>query len=363
MDILDLLIWPFIACLVLTGIHCYMGIHVVGRGVIFVDLAMAQIAFLGSATALFALGWMGSQAEVGGPPGLTYEVAANDAGAMSNEAAHVAARLDAMQSLVFDEAITDDLVDGLLPPDTTTGAPPALSESASAYDPPIELTVLSTSVRGTAMYAGGILFTLVGAALFSLGRLRDRHIPQEAVIGIIYAVSTALALVLLYEAPNDVAEQTKDMLVGRILFVDSSMVIKTAILYAVIGVIHYLLRKPFLAISFSPDEARASGMSVRFWDFVFYATFGVIVTSSVQMAGILLVFSFLIVPSVCAMLFFKKISHRLCFGWAIGLLASVLGIALSVYVDIPTGASIVITFGGILILLVAVRAVFQPRLA
>ena len=119
MDILELLVWPFWACLVLTGMLCYLGIHVVGRGVIFVDLAMAQLAFLGSAAALFALGLMGSQAEFDGPPSPTTEVAANDSGAMGNEAAHVAARLDAMQDLVFDKAITDALVDGLLPPDTT----------------------------------------------------------------------------------------------------------------------------------------------------------------------------------------------------------------------------------------------------
>ena len=139
--------------------------------------------------------------------------------------------------------------------------------------------------------------------------------------------------------------------------------IVTAILYAAIGLLHYLLRRPFLTISFSPEEAKASGMRVRLWDFLFYATFGVIVTSSVQMAGILLVFSFLIVPAVCAMLFFEKIGARLCFGWAIGFLASVLGIALSVYLDIPTGASIVITFGGILLILIGARAVLSPQVA
>ena len=367
MDILELLVWPFWACLVLTGMLCYLGIHVVGRGVIFVDLAMAQLAFLGSAAALFALGLIGSQAEFDGPPNPTTEVAANDSGAMGNEAAHVAARLDAMQDRVFDKAITDALVDGLLPPDTTADASPELVGIAQTHElasaPAIEATDHGAFVQSTAMYLGGVLFTLVGAALFSLGRLRDRQIPQEAIIGIIYAVSTALALVLLYQAPNDVAEQTKDMLVGRLLFVDSSMVIKTAILFAVMGLLHYRLRRTFLTISFSPDEARTSGMPIRLWDFVFYATFGVIVTSAVQMAGILLVFSFLIVPSVCAMLFFRNIGPRLCFGRAIGFLASVLGIALSVYVDIPTGASIVITFGGILLILVAARAVFMPKTA
>lgn len=368
MGILELLFWPFLACLVLTGIHCYLGIHVVGRGVIFVDLAMAQIAFLGSAVTVAALsGWEAQENTQSAHPAAqtsqhhpsgqkpamlarydTTGTKARAASATASAAPFHTASAPQDRAGQSDSPVTEDAIEELIPPDTAETSPPAGSLVEQAGEPPQR--------AGLWKYLGGFLFTLVGAALFSLGRLRHRHVPQEAIIGIVYAVASALALILLYKAPHDVAEQTRDMLVGRVLFVDQPMVIKTAILYAAVGMIHFLARRPLLLISFAPEQAASEGLAVRWWDFLFYATFGIIVTSSVQMAGVLLVFSYLIVPAVCAMLFFDKIAHRLWFGWAMGFGGSVAGIALSVWWDAPTGASIVVAFGALLLVLLLLRS-------
>jgi zinc/manganese transport system permease protein len=269
----QLLIYPFLACLVLTGIHCYLGIHVIARGVIFVDLALAQMAALGGIVALLA-----------------------------------------------------------------------------GLDP-----------HGTEAYAFSLSATLLGAALFATGRLKRQLVPQEAIIGIIYAVSSALALLLLSKAPSEQAEETKHMLVGRILFVSKTEVWKTAALYAGVGLFHWIFRRRFLVISLHPDLTQEQGIAVRWWDFLFYTSFGVVVTSSVQMAGVLLVFSFLIVPAVCATLLARNVGTRLVIGWAIGFVASVLGLYFSVQFDLPPGESVVTTFGGLLVVVALVRGFLPHR--
>jgi zinc/manganese transport system permease protein len=401
MDMLELLFWPFVACLVLTGIHCYLGIHVVGRGVIFVDLAMAQIAFLGSAAAFFVLHVVLGPQHLPPPPSFGVPVA--PVASMTEQARDLATAVEPITD--EDAPITEETVDALIPPDVPSPGlrvrqrtrhrgekfeqlipperPPSTPsereslpddttlhrhESAATSSPTVHpeddsREQLRSRLEHAAPYVGGILFTLLGAAVFSLGRFRHRHIPQEAIIGIVYAVSMAATMILLYKAPHDIAEQTRGMLMGRILFVHPVAVTETAALYAVIGLLHYFCRRPFLMISFQPDLAEARRVRIRAWDFLFYATFGVIVTSSVQMAGVLLVFCYLIVPSVCAILFFHGILKRLLFGWAIGFLGSVLGLTLAVFWDSPPGGSIVVAFGGILILLVILRAVYMsPRL-
>src|SRR6195256_5300622 len=262
MEILPYLIWPFVASLILTGIHAYLGVHVVERGVIFVDLALAQIAALGATVAIL----MG-------------------------------------------------------------------------MDP-----------HGAGAYWLSLGFTFAGAAVFAFARTRRGHIPQEAFIGIAYAVASATAILAMSKATGE-TEHLKDMLVGNILAVSMHDVAKTAILYGVIGIFHYIFRKQFLLISTSPEVAEAKGLSIRFWDFLFYASFGFVVTSSVAIAGVLLVFCYLIVPSVGAMLFADRIGPRLAIGWTMGTLVSALGVILSVKIDTPTGATIVVTFGGVLILM------------
>ena len=262
MEILPFLLAPFVASLILTGIHAYLGVHVVERGVIFVDLALAQIAALGATVAI----------------------------------------------------------------------------------------VVGIDPHGRGSYWISLGFTFLGAAIFALARTRRGHIPQEAFIGITYAVASATAILLMSKATGE-TEHLKDMLVGNILAVSWAEVRKTAILYGVVGIFHYIFRKKFLQISMHHDDAETLNFNVRFWDFLFYASFGFVVTSSVAIAGVLLVFCYLIVPSVGAMLFADRIGPRLAIGWTMGTLVSALGVMLSVKIDTPTGATIVVTFGGVLILM------------
>jgi zinc/manganese transport system permease protein len=184
--------------------------------------------------------------------------------------------------------------------------------------------------------------------------MRRAHIPQEAFIGIAYAVASAAAILAMSKATGE-TEHLKDMLVGNILAVSWREVGGTALLYGAVGAFHYIFRKKFLLISMDPKAAEAQGVSVRLWDFLFYASFGFVVTSSVAIAGVLLVFCYLIVPSVGAMLFADKIGPRLAMGWTMGTLVSALGVFFSVKLDLPTGATIVCTFGGVLALMFAVH--------
>jgi zinc/manganese transport system permease protein len=275
---LQFLAAPFVASLIIAGIHAYLGVHVVERGVIFVDLSLAQIAALGSAVAL------------------------------------------------------------LLPIDA---------------DP-----------HGALVYWISVGSTLVGAAIFSTIRSRHARIPQEAIIGIAYAVASAGTILAMSKATAE-SEHLKDMLVGNILAVSWPEVWTTAGLYAVIGTFHFIFRKRFLAISMAHhsrgDEAAISGLNIRLWDFLFYASFGFVVTRSVSIAGVLLVFCYLIVPSVAAMLYSEHIGRRLAIGWTMGTIVSALGIYLSVKLDLPTGATMVCSFGLILILMAVVRPLFVRR--
>ncbi|HYN03641.1 MAG TPA: metal ABC transporter permease, partial [Vicinamibacteria bacterium] len=177
-------------------------------------------------------------------------------------------------------------------------------------------------------------------------------------IGIAYAVASAATILAMSKATSE-SEHLKDMLVGNILAVSWLEVGKTAALYSVIGVFHFLFRRQFLAISIDRDKAEASGLSVKLWDFLFYASFGFVVTSSVLIAGVLLVFCYLIVPSVAAMLFSDRIGPRLAIGWTMGTVVSALGIYLSVTLDLPTGATMVCTFGLVLVLMASFRRVFM----
>jgi zinc/manganese transport system permease protein len=273
LETLRFLAAPFVASLILTGIHAYLGVHVVERGVIFVDLSLAQIAALGSTIAI------------------------------------------------------------LLP---FTGQDP----------------------HGPWVYWTGLAFTFIGAAIFSTIRIRRARIPQEAVIGIAYAVASAATILAMSHATSE-SEHLKDMLVGNILAVSWIDVGKTAALYAVIGLFHFVFRHKFLSISMDHERAEREGLSVRFWDFLFYASFGFVVTSSVLIAGVLLVFCYLIVPSVAAMLYADRVGPRLAIGWTMGTVVSALGIYLSVKLDLPTGAAMVCTFGLVLILMAAVRPMLR----
>ena len=264
---------PFVASLILTGIHAYLGVHVVERGVIFVDLSLAQIAALGAAIAI------------------------------------------------------------LLP--VTGGDPHA----------PIGYWI-------------SLGFTFIGAAVFSTIRGHHARIPQEAIIGICYAVASGAAILAMSKATSE-SEHLKEMLVGNILAVSWAEVGQTALLYGAIGLFHYVFRRQFLSISLDHAGAAARGVPVRFWDFLFYASFGFVVTSSVAIAGVLLVFCYLIVPSVAAMLYADSVGRRLAIGWMMGTVVSALGVYLSLVLDLPTGATIVCTFGAALAVMAAARPVLR----
>jgi zinc/manganese transport system permease protein len=267
MTILQILLPAFVASLILTGIHAYLGVHVVERGVIFVDLSLAQIAALGTTVAYLA-----------------------------------------------------------------------------GYD-----------LHSTAAYVFSLAFTFLGAAIFAMSRVhRKTRIPQEAIIGIVYAVSAAVAILVMSKATQE-TEHLKEMLVGNILSVTWIELGKTALLYSLVGLFHFIFRKRFLLISMNEPEAERQGLNIRWWDFLFYMSFGFVVTSSVAIAGVLLVFCFLIVPSVTAMLFAERLGPRLAIGWTMGAVVSALGVWFSFQLDLPTGAAIVGTFGAALLVIAAVR--------
>jgi zinc/manganese transport system permease protein len=256
---IEFLWWPLLACLVLTGIHVYLGLHVLARGIIFVDLALAQVAALGITVAFL----------VGHP------------------------------------------------------------------------------IQSPAAYWYALAFTAGGAALFAVSRVHRAPIPQEAIIGIVYVVSAATAVLVVDRAPQG-GEHIKQLLVGSILTVTPAEVTGLAALYGVIGALHLLIRRPLLEISFDLAVATEKERRVRWWDFCFYVTFGVVVTSSVRIAGVLLVFSYLIVPAAAGALLARSVTGRLLIGWALGFVVSVLGLAASFEWDLPTGAAVVTTFGALM---------------
>jgi zinc/manganese transport system permease protein len=254
-DFIELMWMPMLAVFIIAGIHVYYGLHVVQRGVIFVDLALAQVSAFG-ATVGFLMGF----------------------------------DLDSPHSYVL-----------------------------------------------------ALVFTIVGAFLFTFTRSRDPRVPQEAIIGTVYAVSAAAAILVLSRAPEG-GEELKAIMVGHLLFVDWMQIGRTAAMYGVIAVVLWRCRRPLHLVTHDPEEAYTKGLNVRWWDFVFYATFGFVVTNAVQIIGVLLVFAYLIVPAVCAVYLTNTTAHRLLIGWAVSMLTSILGIVASYVWDLPTGATIVCTF-------------------
>ena len=200
-------------------------------------------------------------------------------------------------------------------------------------------------------YVLSLGFTFVGAAIFTWTRTQDHRVPQEALIGIVYVVAAAAAILLLSQtAEGD--EELKRTLVGNILLVQPREIFTVFSLYVVIGVIHFVFRKKFLMISFEPEKAVAQGLSVRGWDFLFYALFGFVVTSFVRVGGVLMIFSYLIVPAVCANLLAQSLRVRLAIGWLAATIASVAGLYASFKMDLPTGAAVVCALGAALLLTV-----------
>jgi len=265
----SVMFWPIVACVLLPWLLVYLGLHVVTRGIIFIDIAMAQMASLGICVAV----------------------------------------------------------------------------------------LLHLNLESSATFAIALGFTLVGGAVFSVTGKRSSQIPQEAVIGIAYVFAAAAAVLLLSRAAEG-DEEIKNMLVGNILLVSPIDVWKCFGLFVAVGIVHAIFRRSFLLVSFDRDRAYRAGLQVRWWDFFFYALFGLVVTSFVRIAGVLLVFSYLIVPAVCGINLAHRIGHRLLIGWMIALIGGVAGLFFSYWVDLPSGAAIVCTFGGLLIL-VSIGTLFR----
>jgi zinc/manganese transport system permease protein len=258
----EVMFWPIVACVLLPWLLVYLGLHVVQRGIIFIDIAMAQMAALGFCVAI----------------------------------------------------------------------------------------LLRVELENWTTFFIALGFTLVGAAIFSVTGRRASQIPQEAVIGIAYVVAAAAAVLLLSRAAEG-DEEIKNMLVGNILLVTPREVWERFALFAAVGVFHFVFRRHFLLVSFDRDGAYQKGLRVRWWDFFFYAVFGLVVTSFVRIAGVLLVFGYLIVPAVCGINLARRTANRLLIGWFIALLGGIAGLFLSYWWDLPSGAAIVCTFGALLILI------------
>src|SRR5437867_8599829 len=257
----EVMFWPIVACVLLPWLLVYLGLHVVQRGIIFIDIAMAQMAALGICLAVL-----------------------------------------------------------------------------------LHIELESWTTFGIALG-----FTLAGAAIFSVTGKRASQIPQEAVIGISYVVAAAAAVLLLSRAAEG-DEEIKNMLVGNILLVTPREVWERFALFAAVGVFHFVLRKNFLLVSFDRDGAYQKGLRVRWWDFLFYAVFGLVVTSFVRIAGVLLIFSYLIVPAVCGINLAQRIGPRLLIGWIVALVGGVAGLVLSYWWDLASGAAVACACGVLLIL-------------
>ncbi len=260
-----LMLPAFFECLVLVGIHSYLGIHVIKRKVIFVDLAFAQIAALGILIAFLF------------------------------------------------------------------GIPPHTKEAF--------------------VFAMGLTF--IGAVVISLTRFRESKIPQEAIIGLIYAIAAAIAILLIDKAPHG-AEHIKEVLTGSILWVKWKTIGVTAAVYALVGLFHYVFREKFLLISNDPAKAWASGINVRLWDFLFYASFGLVITMSVDTAGVLIVFVFLVAPAIIAIIITDRMLYQLLIGWGLGMVVTTIGLFVSYVGDLPTGPAVIGAYAVAIIFIAAI---------
>jgi len=270
---IELMSLPIVMGVILTGVLAYLGIHIVQREVIFVDLALAQIAALGAAVGVLL---------------------------------------------------------GLQP-------------------------------HGMQAYGASLVFVLLGAALFASTKMKEQDVPREAVIGITYAVAAAASVLAFSYAPG-AAEKIQDMLLGNILFASARDVGVVLAVSVAVGAFHLIFRRNFLLISQDPDQAAQRGIPLALWDFLFYASLGLVVVAAVGVVGILLVFSYLIIPAVCAMLLRRSMGARIAVAWVLGTLGTFLGVYLSVALDLPTGATMVCTFAGVLVVVALIRAArrFHP---
>ena len=261
---------PFLASVVLVAILGYLGLHVLLRGVVFVDLALAQIAAVGTLVAFLF------HHEPGSPAAFAFSLAA----------------------------------------------------------------------------------ALIGAAIFSFTRNDSGGVPQEALIGITYVIASAFGILLADRAPEG-AEHIKEMLAGAIVWVTWPTVVRNLVIVALVGIVHFAVRRQLIAISEHPEEAVRQGIGLKRWDFFFYATFGLVVTLAVEIAGVLMVFAYLVAPAILALRTSSSWPVRIATAWMVGICATAIGLGASYRWDFPSGPAIVCTLGILLILHTTWRSVFR----
>ena len=275
---LGIMFAPFVACLTLVGIHGYFGIHVLKREIIFIDIAMAQIAALGG----------------------TFHL--------------------------------------LFQPDVT-----------------VEHGIVAYTQEAYLTYLFSFGFVAIAAVVFTFLKSEKLVISLEALIGITFAVATTGAVIFIDKAAGgDV--HVKEMLVGSILWVKWSQILKSFIVYSIIGAFHYRFRDKFIPISENYKKAKEKGINVRLWDFMFYLTLGIVVMHSVRIGGILVVFAFLIIPASISVLFTQKWSTRITISWIGGTIVTMFGLLFSWKMDVPSGPSVILFLGVFLILALIVKS-------
>jgi zinc/manganese transport system permease protein len=260
LEVLQFLAAPMAACLILVAILGYLGLHVLEREIIFVDLALAQIAALG-----------------------------------------------VVVGFIF------------------------------GHDP-----------HSAASFAYALSATAIGAAVFSFTRTKESGVPQEALIGITYVVATAATIIVADRAPEG-AEHIKELLAGGIVWVTWPAVVRVLVVCGIVGLFHYLFRHRFLAISEDADAAGRAGVGLKRWDFLFYLSFGLVITVAVEIAGVLMVFAYLVAPAIVALATSKRWLVRALVAWTMGGLASAGGLLASYHWDYPSGPAVVCALGVLLV--------------
>ena len=261
-QLLEVLGLPLLACLMMIAILGYLGIHVLKREVIFIDIALAQTAAVGAIVAHLAF-----------------------------------------------HAHGDSLLG----------------------------------------YASAFGCVLLAAAFYSIVRKRVTQISLEAIIGVTYAIAAAAALFFVGIAPGGHVH-VQEMLAGSILWTTWKDLAWCALAFSGVGFCFFLFRGPFGRISDDYEEARAGGLKVAGWDFLFYSLLGIVITLAVRLAGVVVVFALLIMPATASALFSSRWGRRLLAAWLVGAVASVAGLLFAYHLDFSVGPAVALFLGLVLVL-------------
>ncbi|MEK7263781.1 MAG: metal ABC transporter permease [Bacteroidota bacterium] len=196
-----------------------------------------------------------------------------------------------------------------------------------------------------------ILFTMVGAFILSFIKVKDKRLKQEAIIGIIYAFASAATVLFISKAPHGESD-ISEVLFGSVFTVTNEQILTTAIVFGCIGLFHFIFRKQMFALT-EKFEVQENAIDVRvfdLWNFLFYLSIGLSIVLAVRTAGVIPVFSYLIIPPVCAVLLSKNSKAVVALAMLVGVVGSFLGIFFSTHFDFPAGSSVVAVLGGIFML-------------